>query len=145
MISVTTDTLPARERAEFWADLVSRHVTPVRIEPAGTHPLRGESRCESSARLRSVRQWLPAAAALFVRHSVDLLTQLVDESCSRGLTPTKATRSATFAIACQVIAIKFGEPDLTPADIARDIGVSSRYACQDLRRAQRDGHATRVR
>jgi AraC family transcriptional regulator, positive regulator of tynA and feaB len=68
----------------------------------------------------------PAAAALFARHSVDLLTQIVDESCSHGLTPTIATRAAMFATACQVIAIKFEEPDLTPTDIARDIGVSSR-------------------
>jgi len=42
MISVTTDSIPIRERAEFWADLVSRHVTPVQIEPAGKRPLRGE-------------------------------------------------------------------------------------------------------
>jgi AraC-like DNA-binding protein len=67
----------------------------------------------------------PAAAALFARHSVDLLAQLVDESCS-ALTPTEATRAAMFASACQLIAIKFGEPDLTPAVIARDIRVSSR-------------------
>ena len=42
MVSVTTDALPAHERAEFWADLVSRHVTPIRIEPVGCHPLHGE-------------------------------------------------------------------------------------------------------
>lgn len=240
MVSVTTDTLPAHERAEFWADLVSRHVTPIRIEPAGKHPLHGEIQARvvgalGVARVSGIgvqashtrahiaradghvygacvhlagearitrrsetitlqpgdvfitdsrheftldleRPWRhllvtlpthcldrrvtrpdslagavlracplaslwathlatgfalgeelsPAAAALFARHSVDLLTQIVDESCSHGLTPTTATRAATFATACQVIAIKFGEPDLTPADIARDIGVSSR-------------------
>jgi len=42
MISLTTDCMPLRDRAEFWADLVSRHVTPVRIEPAGDHALHGE-------------------------------------------------------------------------------------------------------
>ena len=42
MISVTTDIIPTRERAEFWADLVSRNVTPFRIEPAGQQALRGE-------------------------------------------------------------------------------------------------------
>ena len=42
MISLTTDSIPARERVEFWAILVSRHVTPVGIEPAGAHEVRGE-------------------------------------------------------------------------------------------------------
>ena len=32
MVSVTTDALPAHERAEFWADLVSRHMTPIRSD-----------------------------------------------------------------------------------------------------------------
>ena len=35
MISMTTDSVLPRERAEFWTDLVSRHVTPMCIEPAG--------------------------------------------------------------------------------------------------------------
>ena len=68
----------------------------------------------------------PAAAAMFARHSVDLLAQLVDESCSDDSTPTEAARAAMFTSACQVIAVRFGDADLTPADIARDIGVSSR-------------------
>jgi AraC family transcriptional regulator, positive regulator of tynA and feaB len=42
MSSITTDSVLPGERAEFWADLVSRHVTPMRIEPAGKQPLRGE-------------------------------------------------------------------------------------------------------
>lgn len=42
MVSISTDGVPARERIEFWTDLVSRHVTPVLIEPAGDRPLRGE-------------------------------------------------------------------------------------------------------
>jgi len=31
-----------------------------------------------------------------------------------------------FLSACQVIALRFGDPDLTPDQIARDIGVSTR-------------------
>jgi AraC family transcriptional regulator, positive regulator of tynA and feaB len=42
MVSISTDGVPARERVEFWTDLVSRHVTPMLIEPAGDRPLRGE-------------------------------------------------------------------------------------------------------
>lgn len=42
MISMTTDSVAPRERADFWTDLVSRHVTPMCIEPAGEQPLRGE-------------------------------------------------------------------------------------------------------
>jgi len=42
MISMTTDSVLPRERAEFWTDLVSRHVTPMCIEPAGEQPLSGE-------------------------------------------------------------------------------------------------------
>ena len=41
MISMTTDSVLPRERAEFWTDLVSRHVTPMCIEPAGEQPLSG--------------------------------------------------------------------------------------------------------
>src|SRR5690606_37407120 len=46
MISVTTDSVSIRERAEFWTDLVSRHVTPMRIEPTSAHALRGEIRAQ---------------------------------------------------------------------------------------------------
>jgi hypothetical protein len=42
MTSVTTDSVRPRERAEFWADLVTRNVTPVRIEPSGGRRLHGE-------------------------------------------------------------------------------------------------------
>ena len=38
---MTTDSVLPRERADFWTDLVSRHVTPMCIEPAGEQPLRG--------------------------------------------------------------------------------------------------------
>ena len=42
MFSMTTDSVLPRERTEFWADLVSRHVTPMCIQPAGGEPVRGE-------------------------------------------------------------------------------------------------------
>ena len=42
MATLTTDSVPRRERVEFWADLVSRHVHPVRIEPAGDRVLRAD-------------------------------------------------------------------------------------------------------
>src|SRR6476659_6713274 len=41
MISMTPASVLPRERADFWTDLVSRHVTPMFIEPAGEQPLRG--------------------------------------------------------------------------------------------------------
>lgn len=232
MISITTDSVLPRERAEFWADLVSRHVTPMRIELAGAQPLRGEintrmlgelgvahvsgvgvralhtaaqvararshlyaacvhvegearisrrgeqialrrgdvfitdSRHEftldlerpwrhllitlpthwldgrvarpeviSGAVLRDhplVRLWTShvangfalagalssTAATLFARHSVDLLAQLFEELHLEYPTPSDAWRAAVFLGACQVIALKFGDPNLTPGRIA---------------------------
>ena len=240
MISLTTESIPTRERAEFWGDLVSRHVTPVRIEPAGDHAVRGEIQAraigklgvaqvsghglhawhtgehvaragghvyavgvhlEGQARLvrggesvdmqrgdiviidsrrefmwdhqrywrhllitlptdsleRRVarpdslagavlrdrplaRLWAahlaagftlagelePAAATLFARHSLDLLAHLLDESHQDNRTAAEASHDAMFVSACHVIALRCGEPDLTPDEIARDIGVSSR-------------------
>lgn len=240
MVSVTTDSIPARERAEFWADLVSRHVTPMRIEPAGTLALHGEIQARvvgnlgvaqvsglgvyalhTGAHIARARghvyaacvhldgearifrrgeatvlrrgdifltdsrheftldlerpwrhllitlptSWLDSrvarpellsgtvlrdhplaslwashlaagftlanelsstAATLFARHSVDLLAQLLNEAHRDQLTPSDAWRAATFLCACQAIALKFGDPELTPDQIAREIGVSSR-------------------
>jgi AraC family transcriptional activator of tynA and feaB len=240
MISVTTDGVPRRERAEFWADLVSRHVTPMRIEPAGKQALRGEihvrligdlgvaqvaglgvqalhtgaqiarardhvyAACvhlEGEARITrrgetiALRQgdifitdsrheftldlerpwrhlvialptrWLDSrvtrpeslpgavlhdhplarlwasylasgfalaselsstAATLFARHSVELLVQLLEESHRDHVTPSVAWRAAMFLRACEAIALRFGDPDLTPDKIARELGVSGR-------------------
>jgi AraC family transcriptional regulator, positive regulator of tynA and feaB len=240
MVSVTTDGIPPRERAEFWADLVSRHVTPMLIEPAGKLALHGEiqarligglgvarvsgrgvhalhtgaqiararghvyaacvhlegearitrrgegialqrgdifltdSRHEftldlerpwrhlvitlptgsldsrvarpellSGAVLRNhplARLWAShlatgfalagelssTAASMFARHLVDLLAQLLDESHRGQVTPSDAWRAAVFLRACEVIALKFGDQDLRPDQIALEIGVSSR-------------------
>jgi AraC family transcriptional activator of tynA and feaB len=240
MISVTTDSIPTRDRAEFWADLVSRHVTPIRIEPAGSHGLRGEIQarvigdlgvvqvsgqgvhavhtrahiaraaghvygacvhlegearitrgCDTIALRRGdifitdsrheftldlerpwrhllitmpirwldgrvarpealagavlrgrplARLWAghlaagfalagelsSTAATLFARHSVDLLAQLLNESDGDDPMSSEASRAAMFVSACQVIALKFVDPDLTPAEIAQEIGVSTR-------------------
>ena len=237
---VTTAGVPVRERAEFWADLVSRHVTPMRIVPTGGRPLCGEIRprpfgdlavaevsgagvhaahdrthvaratdhvhavcvhLEGTARLARrggtvalapgdvfvtdsrhpfafdldgpwrhlvvtlpahrldarvarpealagavvrahplARLWAghltagaalagdlsPAAAALHARHAVDLLVQLLDEASGAGVRPTEATRAATYASACRVIRRELGDPDLTPAAVARAVGVSGR-------------------
>jgi AraC-like DNA-binding protein len=243
MITETTDDIRPTERAEFWADLVSRNVTPVRVEPAGARPLRGELRAHSvaglgiaevsGAGLRAVHarehvanasthvyaacvhlegearlcsgsrtvtlqpgdvfltdsrqpftfeldgpwrhlditvpvHWLDSrvarpealsgtvvrgrplarlwsshlaagfaaaealsvdAGALFARQSLELLSQLLDESGGERVTPvtpSEAARAAIFTRACGAIALDCGNPDLTPADVARAVGVSSR-------------------
>jgi AraC family transcriptional activator of tynA and feaB len=240
MISITTDSVLPRERAEFWADLVSRHVTPMHIEPAGGEAIRGEiearaigplgiarvtgrgvravhtgaqvaradthlyaacvhvegeagiQRCGEQIALRrgdvfitDSRQeftldlqrpwrhllitlpthWLdsrvprPAgiggtvlrghplvslwasylangfalagelsstAATLFARHSIDLLAQLLEEARLPRPASSEASRAAVFLGACEAIALKFGDPELTPDQIAHHVNVSTR-------------------
>lgn len=241
MISLSTDSLPRRERAQFWADLVSRHVTPIQIEPAReVHALRGEIQARALAqigiarvsgqgvhavhtgahvaaakghvyaacvhldgetritrksetiglcpgdifitdsrhefRLDLDRPWRhllltlpseyldgrvarpealagavlrgcplarlwaahltagfalagelsPSAAALFARHSIELLTQLLEERRCNDETTSGASRAAIFTSACHLITVRFADPQLTPATIARAIGISSR-------------------
>jgi AraC-like DNA-binding protein len=46
MIEMTTDRVRATERVEYWEDLVTQHVTPMRIEPSGQCPLRGQVRAQ---------------------------------------------------------------------------------------------------
>jgi AraC family transcriptional regulator, positive regulator of tynA and feaB len=240
MISMTTDSVLPRERADFWTDLVSRNVTPMFIEPAGEQPLRGAVQARTIGDLgvaqvcgRGVRaahtraqiartrghlyaacvhldgearinrrgeqialqkgdvfitdsrqeftldlerpwrhllitlptQWIdgrvtrpdllsgavlhghplarlwashlvsgfmlsgdlsPAAATLFARHSVDLLAQLLEEAYSDEPAPSDAVRAAIFLNACRVITLKFGDPSLTPGQIAQELKVSTR-------------------
>lgn len=46
MIAMTTDSVRPRERVEYWEDLVTRHVTPMRIQPSGRSPLCGAVRAQ---------------------------------------------------------------------------------------------------
>jgi AraC-like DNA-binding protein len=240
MTTISTDTVLAHERAEFWADLVSRHVTPMRIEPTGERALRGEietrllgdigvaqvsgmgvqalhsrgqvaragdhryaacvhlagearlvrhgaqialkqgdvfvtdSRDEftldldqpwrhlvitlptelldsrvtrpeltSKAVLRDhplVRLWAShlatgfglagslssSSAILYARHALELLAQLLEEYHHTTPTQSEAWRAAMYLEACQVIALKYGQPDLRPEDIAKAVHVSTR-------------------
>jgi len=240
MISMTTDSVLPRERADFWTDLVSRHVTPMCIEPAGEQPLHGavqvrtigdigvaqvrglgvraghtrvqiartsdhlyaacvhldgearikrrgeqialqkgdvfitDSRQEFTLDLERPwrhllitlpTQWIdgrvtrpdlisgavlrghplaclwarhlasgfvlsgdlsPAAGTLFARHSVDLLVQLLEEAHRGQPTPSDAARAAIFLNACHLIALKFGDPSLTPTRIAQELRISTR-------------------
>lgn len=66
----------------------------------------------------------PGAGALAARYSLDLLTQLVDETAEGEA--TEAAGAATYASACRAIELNYGDPALTPAKIAKAIGVSSR-------------------
>lgn len=240
MSAVTTDSVPPRERAEFWADLVSRHVTPIRVEPAGDAPLRcairaqeigaigvaqvsgmgvravhgrehvarasdhvyaacvhveGEARLTHGGNSVTLRpgdvfftdsrepftfeldrpwrhlvislpaSWLdarltkrgslagvvlrnhplsalwasylaagyatandlsPSARALFARQCLELLSDVLEESRPADRSPSDAAREALYATACRVIATRFAEAELTPADVAQAVGVSSR-------------------
>jgi AraC-like DNA-binding protein len=240
MISLRTDGVRPRERVEYWADLVSRHVTPMRIEPSGQSPLRGEVRAQvvgnvtiaevsgqgihashtrtevartsghlyaacvildGNARIKRrggeielhqgnvlitdsrhefafdlgrpwrhlvlsmptewidsrvpssetiggivvrdrplMRLWAaylangysmasdftPSAAAAFARHSIELLAQALEELQYDQPTPSDAWRAAIFLQACQIIALRFGESNLSPEDIARNLRISTR-------------------
>lgn len=240
MISMTTDSVLPRERADFWTDLVSRHVTPMCIEPAGEKPLSGEVQARvigdlgvaqvsgcgvhaSHARVQIAHtrghlyaacvhldgearisrrgeqialqkgdvfitdsrheftldleqpwrhllitlptQWIdgrvtrpdllsgavlhghplarlwashlasgfmladdlsPTAGTLFARHSVDLLAQLLEEAHCDRPTPSEAVRAAILLNACHMITLKFGDPGLTPNQIAQELKVSTR-------------------
>jgi len=53
---------------------------------------------------------------------VTLLAQLLDEAHRDHPTPSAAWRSAIFLGACQLIALKFGDPELTPDELARELG-----------------------
>jgi AraC-like DNA-binding protein len=66
------------------------------------------------------------AATLFARHSRDLLAQLLDEAHRDEPRPSAAWRASIFLGACRLIALKFGDAELTPAELARELGVSSR-------------------
>jgi AraC-like DNA-binding protein len=71
-------------------------------------------------------EFSPTAAALFSRHSVELLVQLIEEVHHDEFTPSEAWRAAVFMGACQVIARKVGDVDLSPDEVAREMNVSTR-------------------
>ena len=247
---ISTEAVKPTERAEYWTDVVSRHVTPIQIEPKGSSGLRGEIRAfpvgaagiaqvsgqgmrashtgahiaRATAHLHAAcvhlhgearieRQgiatvlqpgdifitdsreefaldlgkpwrhlvialptdWLDtqrastqeiagavirnsplarlwashlssafaeggclsqAVATMFVRHSVELLVELLDETDAGHLSQTDAWRRAVYLHACQLIALRYAEAGLNPEQLAREIGVSSRtlmriFAAQD--------------
>jgi AraC-like DNA-binding protein len=66
------------------------------------------------------------AAALFARHCVELLTELVGESAGEHGALSEAAGGAVYFNACRVIAARLDDPSLTPVAIARAVGVSSR-------------------
>jgi AraC family transcriptional activator of tynA and feaB len=240
MIAMTTDSVRPQERVEYWEDLVTRHVTPMRIEPSRRSPLRGEvhaqvignitvaevfgfgmnashTRAEiahtaghlyaacvnldGDARIKRrgeqitfqkgdvfitdsrqeftldlerpwrhlvvslpthwidgrvarpellagmvvrghplTRLWAthladgfamastfsPGAGTLFVRHSVELLGQALDEVHYDQPTPSDAARAAMYLHACHLIALRFGDPGLGPDQISRALQISIR-------------------
>jgi len=240
MDRMTSSSVPAREQVAFWEDLVARQLLPMRLEPAGQHPFRGEihpravselavvvisgqglygshgrvevaatdrhfhlasvhldgearlihcdeqvslqrgdvflvdSRCHFALGLeqpwthlvvafpthwldgRLVRPELasgavlrdqplahlwarhltdgysladalsPDAEALFARHSVELLTQALNERRYPKLIPSEAGRAALFLRACRLISLEFGDPTLTRDRIASKLHVSAR-------------------
>jgi AraC-like DNA-binding protein len=66
------------------------------------------------------------AAALFARHAIELLAQGLEELRYDRPTPSDAWRAAKFLQAGQIIALRFGESNLSPEDIARDLRISTR-------------------
>jgi AraC-like DNA-binding protein len=240
MITMTTDSVARRERVDYWAELVSQNVRPMRIEPSRQLPLNGtitaraigdltvaevsgcgihalhtasevartrhhlyaacvniegdarinlrgkhvtlrrgdvfvtDSRDEYSLDLERpwrhlvlslpshllddrlarpgqlsggvvrdhplVRLWASyltngfalagtfssGGASLFARHCVELLAQALDEQDCDRLTPSPAWRDAMYRDACRVIAFRFGDPNLAPDQIARELHISTR-------------------
>ncbi|MGP0001930.1 MAG: hypothetical protein ACLPKW_29925 [Acetobacteraceae bacterium] len=50
MTAITTDIVASRERPDFWADLISRQLNPMRIE-VGQRPFHGEVQARDVAGL----------------------------------------------------------------------------------------------
>jgi len=67
-----------------------------------------------------------AGASLFAQHCVELLAQALDEQDCDRLTPSPAWREAMYRDACRIIAFRFGDPNLGPAQIARELHISTR-------------------
>jgi AraC family transcriptional regulator, positive regulator of tynA and feaB len=78
----------------------------------------------------------PAAGAIIAGHAVELLAQALGESRSSEPAPSNAWREALFVRACRMIGLRFGDPDLAPDRIARELGISTRLLQRVL--AERD-------
>jgi AraC-like DNA-binding protein len=68
----------------------------------------------------------PAAAALFAQHSIDLLSQALEERGNPRPRPSEAWRAAVFQRACRLIALELGDPALAPDRVALRLHVSTR-------------------
>jgi AraC family transcriptional regulator, positive regulator of tynA and feaB len=67
-----------------------------------------------------------SSAEIFARQSVELLTHALGDMHHNEQLPSQALRAALFVRACRLIALRFGEPELTPDRIARPLGLSTR-------------------
>jgi AraC family transcriptional regulator, positive regulator of tynA and feaB len=68
----------------------------------------------------------PEASVLFEEHAVELLAQALRESWAEQPQPSAVWREAIFVRACRLIRLRYGNPDLGPEPLARDLGISSR-------------------
>lgn len=68
----------------------------------------------------------PSAAVRFARHSVELLAQALQEAPGISRRPRMPGALAPTFRACQVIALRFCQPALTPDLFARDMRISTR-------------------
>jgi len=107
MISVTTDSVPERERVEFWADLVSRHVTPIRIEPSGTHSVHGEIRAHAIGALGVAQVSGMGVLASHTRAHIARATDHVYAACVHVDGEARLTRRS------ETIALRPGDVFLT--------------------------------
>lgn len=68
----------------------------------------------------------PDAANLFGRYSVDLLAQVVEGADRSCPTLPNSGHAAIHVRACYAIELRFADPTLTPAKLAKDLNVSTR-------------------
>jgi AraC-like DNA-binding protein len=66
------------------------------------------------------------AAELFSQHSIELLSCALGDSPCNGPASSNAVQEALFVRACRLIRLKFGDPSLTPAQLAHQLGISTR-------------------
>src|SRR5262245_39773773 len=114
MISVTTDSIAPRDRAEFWADLVSRHVRPMRIEPAGEGAVRGKIEARPLGDLRVARISGAGVNALHTRAQVARGDGRLYAACVSLEGEARITRrSETIALSPGDIVITDGRQEYT--------------------------------